>query len=381
MRVIQTYTFKMSPKTPYSDYPAIARRFLEEQNLTSHRFLYFFDELIIRSIKTVEETLASGSCAKAVKDCPSLGEIRFFDGESYGASPLLFLSNIDIDTGCTEADILPHIKKIHRRYGFCECNLYYYDIDFFGKVIPWDRDLTGAERRAAHFEKEFNPLWNLGNQPYGSGIRLHRYSTGGNYISLSIDLMHNGVIHDATPYFQAMKAQLPHINPTIQMDIYLSDEEKQEIANWNTLSAPVVEKSQNFFTERFPSKERQNYFDSSYTLAPKLKKLAKQHGFSYHYEGFGCCVLDKKTSRGHTLRVWAESGPSRFCTNYHVNIQGIGFCHVLCKSMQTPTNQAESDECSEKILSVVSEFEKALLPELDVFYNETPVWFVPSAWW
>lgn len=192
--------------------------------------------------------------------------------------------------------------------------------------------------------------------------------------------MHNGVIHDATPYFQAMKAQLPHINPTIQMDIYLSDEEKQEIANWNTLSAPVVEKSQNFFTERFPPKERQNYFDSSYTLAPKLKKLAKQHGFSYHYEGFGCCVLDKKTSRGHTLRVWAESGPSRYCTNYHVNIQGIGFCHVLCKSMQTPTNQAESDECSEKILSVVSEFEKTLLPELDVFYNETPVWFVPSAW-
>ena len=336
--------------------------------------------LIIHSIKTVEETLASGSCAKAVKDCPALGEIRFFDGESYGASPLLFLSNIDINTDCTEADILPHMKKIHRRYGFCECNLYYYDIDFFGEVIPWDRDLTSAERRAAYFELEFSPLWNLGNQPYGSGIRLHRYSTGGNYISLSIDLMHNGVVRDATPYFEAMKTQLPHINPTIQMDIYLSDEEKREISNWNALSAPVVEKSQSFFAERFPSKERQNYFDSSYTLAPKLKKLAKQHGFFYHYEGFGCCVLDKKTPRGHTLRVWAESGPSRCCTNYHVNIQGIGFCHELCNSMKTPTNQAESDAYSDAIFSIVSEFEKTLLPEFDAFYSETPDWFIPSAW-
>ena len=380
MRVIQTYTFKMSPKTPYSDYPAIARRFLEEQNLTSHRFLYFFDELIIHSIKTVEETLASGSCAKAVKDCPALGEIRFFDGESYGACPLLFLSNIDINTGCTEADILPHIKKIHRRYGFCECNLYYYDIDFFGEVIPCDRDLTGAEHRATCLKKEFNPLWNLGNQPYGSGIRLHRYSTGGNYIALSIDLMHNGVIHDATPYFQAMKALLPNIHPAVSMQIYLTEDEQQDIVVWDQQITPVLEKSRSFFTQRFPTKGGQNGWFSSYTIAPKLKKLAKQYGFSYHYEGFGVYVLDKRTPRGHVLRLLVDSGPSHFDTTYHVNIQGIGFCHVLCKSMQTPTNQAESDACSEKMLSIISEFEKTLVPDLDAFYSETPDWFVPSAW-
>ena len=379
MRVIQTYTFKLSSKTPYSDYPAIAHRFLEEQNLTSHRFLYFFDELIIPSIKTVEETLATGSCAKAVKDCPALGKIRFLN--EYGGGQLLFVSNIDVDTGCTEADVLPHMKKIHRRYGFCECDLYYYDIDFFHNVIPFERDMSQAESRAAYFQRDFDPALFLQEQPYGSGIRLHRYSTGGNYISLSIDIFHNGIIHDATSYFEAMKAQLPHINPTVRMDVYLSNEEKQEVDNWNTLIAPVVEKSKSFFTEHFPTKKRQNLFDSSYTLAPKLKKLAKQYGFSYHYEGFGCCMLDKKTPRGHTLRVWAESGPSRCCTNYHVNIQGIGFCHALCSSMQTPTNQAESDECSEKMLSVVSKFEKTLIPELDAFYAETPGWFVPSAWW
>lgn len=380
MRVIQTYAFKMSPKTPYSDYPAIAHRFLDELNLTSHRFLYFFDELIIPSIKTAEETLASGSCAKAVKDCPALGEIRFFDGKPYGASRLLFLSNIDTDTGCTEADILPHMKKIHRKYGFCECNLYYYDIDFFGEVIACDRDLTDAESRAAYFKKEFNPLWNLEDQPYGSGIRLHRYSTGGNYIALSIDLMHNGAIHDATPYFNAMKALLPNIHPSVSMKIYLTEAEKQEVASWYEQVAPVIEHGCNYFTEQFPTKDRQNNFLSNYTIASKLKKLAKQHGFSYHYEGFGVYVLDKRTLRGHVLRLWVDSGPSHFDTTYHVNIQGIGFCHRLCESMQTPTNQPESDACTDKFFSIVSEFEKTLLPEFDAFYSETPDWFVPSAW-
>lgn len=379
MRVIQTYTFKMSPKTPYSDYPAIARRFLDAQKLTFHRFLYFFDELII--MKSYEEALATGSCAKAVKDCPALGNIRFLNGSDYGMSPKLFLSNIDIDTGCTEADILPHTKKIHRRYGFCESDLYYYDIDFFHNVIPFEKDMSHAKSRAEYFQRDLDPALFLQNQPYGSGIRLHRYSTGSNYISLSIDILQNGIIYDARPYFEAMKALLPNIHPTVSMQIYLTDTEKQEIAAWGRKIEPTLERARSFFDARFPTKGRQNNFLSSYTVAAKLKKLAKQYGFSYHYEGFGVYVLDKRTSRGHVLRLWVDSGPSHFDTTYHVNIQGIGFCHVLCKSMQTPTNQEESDACSEKMLSIISEFEKTLIPELDVFYEETPNWFVPSAWW
>lgn len=378
MRVIQTYTFHMSPKMCYSDYPSIAHRFLEEQKLVSHRFLYFFNELIFQ--KLYEETLATGSCARAVKDCPALGKIRFLDGSCYGMAAALFVSNIDMDTGCTEADILPHMKKIHRRYGLSESDLYYYDIDFFHHVIPCERDMTYAESRAEYFQRDLDPALLLQNQPYGSGIRLHRYSTGGNYISLSIDLLHNGKIHDATAYFDAMKALLPHVHPTVSMQIYLTKEEKRVIASWDKQIAPVLQKSRCFFSERFPTKDRQNNYLSNYTIAPKLKKLAKRYGFLCHYEGFGVYVLDKRTPRGHALRLWVDSGPSHYDTTYHVNIQGIGFCHELCNSMQLPTNQAESDECSEKMLLVLSEFEKTLIPELDPFYAETPNWFVPSAW-
>ena len=75
MRVIQTYTFKMSPKTPYSDYPNIARRFLEGQNLVSHRFLYYFDENVF--MKSCEETLITGGCAKAVRIALHWGKFEF----------------------------------------------------------------------------------------------------------------------------------------------------------------------------------------------------------------------------------------------------------------------------------------------------------------
>lgn len=378
MRVIQTLTFRMSTKTPYSDYPSIARRFLEEQKLVSHRFLYFFNELIVT--RSYEQALATGCCAKAVKDCPALGKIRYLDGKPYRKTPELFLSNIDIDTGCTEADILPHMKKIHRRYGFCESDLYYSDIDFFDDVIPFERDMSRAEIEAEYAQCSIEPALLLEEQPYGSCIRLHRYSTGGNYISLSIDLLHNGIIHDATAYFNAMKALLPHIHPIVNMHIYLTKEEKENIASWDKQIAPVLQKARCFFSQRFPAAERQNAYLSNYTIASKLKTLAKQYGFTYNYLEFGVCMLDKRTPRGHVLQLLVVTGPSHYDTRYYINIQGVGFRHELCNSMQTPDNQAESDACSEKMLLVISEFEKTLIPELDTYYEETPNWFVPSPW-
>lgn len=379
MRVIQTYTFRMSSKTPYSDYPAIAHQFLESQKLIAHRFLYYFDELIV--LKTYEDAHSSGSCAKAIKDCPPLGKIHYLNGSDYGMCQILFVSNIDVNTDCTEADVLPHMSKIHRRYGFCESDLYYYDVDFFRNVIPYERNLSRAKDRALYFQRDFNPALFLHEQPYGSGIRLHRYPTGGNYISLSIDLLHNGIIHDATPYFDAMKAFLPRIHPEISMQIYLTDSEKQVIASWDTLVAPVVEKSRTFFIDRFPTTKKQASSPASYSIASKLKKLAKRHGFSYQNKRSGLYALEKRTSRGHVLQLLVDSGPSHYDTTYRVNIQGVGFYHLLCDSMHTPTNQIESDACSEEMLSVISEFEQTLIPELDGFYEETPDWFIPSAKW
>lgn len=377
MRVLQTYKFKLGTKIPYSEYPAIARRFLEEQNLVSHRFLYHFSQHVYRWNSTLEEALANGSCAKAVKDCPALGPIRYFE-DTRNTHSEFFLTNIDADTSCTEQDILAHMNKIYRRYGLVDSNIFYYDVNFFGKVIPFERDLARAKDYAAYHEIPFDPVRFLSEQPYGSGLRLNRYTTGDAYIELSVDILRDGQIYDATPYLEALKALLPKVRPMVNMAVHLSEEERQRIADWNVQAAPVIEKCQHFFAERFPGKDLQ-LFEAKYSVSAKLKKLAKQYDFPmYYYDVFGAWFYSKRTPRGHILRVWADTPSSHCHCWYRVEIEGIGFKHQLCDSMQTPTNQAECDECADKMFAVIAEFEKTLLPELDAFYDETPAWFNPT---
>ena len=70
MRLIQHDTFLIKSKPPFSEWPGIVHRFLEEQGLSYGKFYYFFDE---QSLK---------GCPRAVKDCPSLGEPVHVNGGS-----------------------------------------------------------------------------------------------------------------------------------------------------------------------------------------------------------------------------------------------------------------------------------------------------------
>ena len=73
----------------------------------------------------------------------------------------------------------------------------------------------------------------------------------------------------------------------------------------------------------------------------------------------------------------ADSGPSHYDTSFSLNFQGIGYDHRLLVSMQPPTSQEELDACAERVLAVISEWEKVLLPALGAVYPETPGWFIP----
>ena len=132
MRLVKNYFFKIKTKIPFSELPEIVHRFLSENHLTSHRFLYFFEDLLSFN-DTKDEALPRSGCAQILKDCPSLGEIRYYNGRSDNGFDKLWLSNIDRSEDFPESNLLPLMKKIHRRYGFSESNLYYFDIDFFGK--------------------------------------------------------------------------------------------------------------------------------------------------------------------------------------------------------------------------------------------------------
>ena len=116
---VQTYRFLIGTKVPFSDCPGIVRTFLNRQSLHYDRFLYYFHDNF-------------GGLPKIMKDCPHIGPMR---SQPSGAGEVLYLSNIGEDTGCTEAEIMAVVPKIHRRYGLSEAYLIYQDVDFFGKHI------------------------------------------------------------------------------------------------------------------------------------------------------------------------------------------------------------------------------------------------------
>lgn len=378
MRLIKNYMFNIGTKIPFSEWPEIVHRFLTENNLVSQRFLYFFEDILSYN-ETMEDALARRGCARILKDCPSLGTIRYHNGKSHGRSDKLWLTNIDLQDDFPADKLLPLMKKIHRRYGFCESNLYYFDVNFFGNRTYFERDYSVALQMSKTDKIPFDPTLYIECQPYGSGITLHRDACAENYLQLSVDILHDGIVMDATPYYEAMRKLLPQIKVTTSLKVYLTEAEKQQIEEIDQVAAPMLQKCRDFLTERFMFTPSQNSFPSNYSVAKPLKKLAKKYGYTYRlvWNG-GVYSLEKYTTKGNVIYIEVDCGPSHYNLGVGVSYQGLGFSHRLGYSNQTPTNQQEADAFLEHVISTVSQFENDLLPALDDLYPETPSWFIPS---
>ena len=375
MRAIKTWRFNIKTKIPFSEWPTIVHTFMDECNISYSRYMYYFDAFadISGSIAYLSDRCG---CRRILKDLPSLGEIRY---HSYAKS--FWLSNIDEISTVSEADVLPLMKKIHRSYGFADCYLYYYDMDFFGYTVPFERDYSIAEEMCLARGMDYDPTMLIEVQPYGSGIVLHRDVCGENYLDLSVDLLHDGKEYDPEPYFKKMQELLPNIRYSVSTKIYLTDEEKQICEEACRNAALAVESSRDYFERSIGSKETQNRFESHYSLAPKLKKLSAKYGYQYrktndNYYFF----VEKRTKRGNVLLLCVYTGPSHYDLSFCVSFQGIGFSQILCNSMKTPTDQQEANECLENMFDVLSGFEENMLPELDAFFPTTPSWFVAEDW-
>lgn len=376
MRAIMTRRFYIKTKIPFSEWPTIVHTFLDECNVSCSRYMYFFQDFA-GSRKSTDEQSNRCGCRRILKDLPSLGEIRYHGYAKYRMSDSFWLSNIDGESSVSEADILPLMKKIHRSYGFADCNLYYYDMDFFGHTIPFERDYSIAEKMCRAKGMDYDPSMLIEAQPYGSGIVLHRDVCGENYLDLSVDLLSGGKEYDPEPYFKKMLELLPNIRYTDSTKIYLTSEEKQQFEEVNRHNAPIIRNASDYFDRFISSKESQNRFTSSYSLAPKLKKLSKKYGYQYRKTNDNYCFLiEKRTERGNVLLLCVYTGPSHYDLSFRVSFQGLGFRQILCSCRQIPTDQQEADECLENMFDVFSNFEADLLPELDKCFLPTPVWFV-----
>ncbi len=367
MRLIQHDTFILKSKPPFSEWPQIVHRFLEEQGLSYGKFYYFFEE---QSLK---------GCPRAVKDCPSLGQPVQINGGSYGFFDTWVLSNIHTPTACTEEDLLPLMKKLHRSYGFSNVTLYYLDVDFFGRVIPTERDLSLARKQAQWHKKPLDPTIFLDDQLRGSGLQLHRDILGNNTLSMSTDVLRDGKLLDPAPYVEAMKALLPGARHRSFQEMVLSEEEQAEIAARNEAAAPLLERVHAFFEARLPGNQGQNRFPSQYKVAPILKKLSKQYGWNYHFLADGIFFMTKTTPKGQTLKLTADSGPSRYDTGFYLDFQGLGYEHRLWTAVYLPTSQEELDRAAAEVFAAAAEFEQTpLLAELTNHFPEVPQWLLPG---
>ena len=372
MRLIKKYSFRIGTKIPYAKWSALVHQFLEEQGLTSQSFLYYFDGYPNNGAP-IQEQLKTCACAKLLKDKPSLGEVRFYNGKRYGRSDHFFLSNIDGSALASDAVILPLMNKIHRHYGFAGSDLYYFDIDFFGKKTSFERDLSVCEENGDLFD----PLKDLELQPYGSGICLHRDILCENELVLSVDILHDGKIFDSAPYAEALRNLLPNIKCEESLEIYLTDEEKRNIESINTEASEILEHCRDYFSKRLKSEGVAYSFCAQYALALPLKRLAKQYGYQYRHLDRSCVFsLQKRTQRGHIIYVEVATEPSRYSLGSEVSFCGIGYRHELGGNCRTPRNQEEADICLLDLMEALAEFERMLLPELDRLYPETPDWFI-----
>lgn len=388
MRVTKKYFFQIGTKIPYSEWPELIHMFMDQQGLSSQRFMYYFQGYLgysqsYENGKPYHEeeylnNLKSGSCARILKDCPELGEIRIQKGSQYGWPDYAYLSNIDGDP-ISETKILPLMKKIHRSYGFLESNLYFFDIDFFGNVIPFERDFSGAERQCKTRGLPVDKELLMGDQPYGSGIILHRDACAENYIEVSVDLLHNGCLHDPQPYFEALQKLLPKIKVTSGLNIKLSPSEKEEVEETNRRALTVLQQCRDFFNQQLSNNQSQNTFSSNYSLALPLKKVAKKYGYAYKriYQNF-VFTLEKRTPKGAVLMLEIVSGPSRYYLDFSISFQGVGFNHMLGGGSYCPTNQQTADAIIEHVAETISDFETAFMSSLDAFFPETPDWFIPT---
>lgn len=403
MRAIRILYFDLKKAPKFSELPNIVHRYFDSLGLTSGRFIYCLENLdeiadARMNLKRLEaeghgelaerllsepryQKLFSGAyiapIERAVKDCPKLGTIkRIPSTEETPMFSTMLASNAVEETDCTEADIAPFFKRYERTYGMMNTSFFYYDVDFFGKSIPFIRDRSSLNPNLFLVSDERS----LEYQIYGSGICIRRGALGDVGLELSIDILHDGELYDPAPYISAMEELLPTAKCRTRLKVFLSDEEKSEIERLKKQAEALIEECRSYLEKRLPSKERQTISMPEYNIAPLLKKLAKRSGYSYKYIPQGVYELKKRLPRGHYLKLVFTSGPSHYDASLFLSFSGPGFKHLLASVMETPEDQQELDDFLNRAFSVLNEFEKNYAVKLDALYNETPSWFDDTEW-
>lgn len=383
MRILQYYRFPVKTKIPFDKWPGIIEEYLHRQNLTHHAFHYrlenydFSDnfravldgtkcktcgapELACeRCRKEASDYLRKSTpCQRAQKENPFLGPIRIRQTEYETIQSLDNFSEASND--CKEA-IYAIIPKIYRRYGFTETSLIYRDIDFFSRRFP--SPAPGSEY--------------LMNGYAGSGITLYRSCLSqDNAIILSVESRYPGEVPDATPYADALGELLPGVKRISTTTIIMEKEERERYDEIQCKAQPLVLEAKNFLEERIP--DESNYGAAAIGVASLLKKLGRQHGYTYLGYDYYVYFLQKKLPGGHYICLEFVSNPAAPTADPYVSLCGLGFRHEVWCSGFCPQNAREAAAYLTHFFETLDEAEKTVFSAILDLYPPTPDWFMPA---
>lgn len=346
MLAIQTYRFLIGTKVPFSDCPGIVQSFMAQQNLHYDRFLYYFEDNF-------------GGLPKIMKDCPHIGSMRSRLNANGGE--LFYLSNIEEDTGCTEAEIISVTPKIHRRYGLSEAYIIYQDVDFFAQKIPAVVQIPG----------------NAPGCIKGSSITMYRNSVFPRWNSIDLNIIiHNGTkTFDPTPYFEAMKLLLPGVRYMGFTECCLTTEDQSLYDQLNERVTPLVQGACTYFEKHLPERITSTpaILDTpSLSVAPALKRFGREYGYSYVKHEYGCFFAQKRTPNGHYIALEIDVGPMFKGVGLLIRYVGAGFDHRIGSTSRYPQNQKDLEDCLLQMFEALASAEKDVIPALDAHYPPTP---------
>ena len=370
MRVVDIYRFDTGTKIPFSELPDRIRAFLDDTRLNYTTFLYYFSDLV-----SCNPDFSKSGVAKFLKDCPVAGPVRILRGEAMGGYDKYWISNISEFTGNLDDKILPLMKKIHKYYGISTSDLYFYDIDFWGDPIPWERDLSGVDERCRQFNYTPDYDYSLNYQPLGSGIMINRDVFGAS-LTLSVDRLYRDEAKETEPYAEELKKHLDGTKYDKTQKIKLDPEDTDEAEKCNQKAAALLDEIRSRFKDALPSSERLTHVYESYSIAPTLKKYAKGHGYNYCNVFPGVLFIEKRTEKGPVIGLITIRRPGFSEVTVTLSVEGIGYRHVLLTSSLTPDDQESFDSYMKKVFSLVEEFERYYYPALAEIYPTVPDWFV-----
>lgn len=357
MRAIIHYHFLIGTRIPFSDWPGIAEKFFAKCNLSYRDFYYYFSDFD-NSIHGLES-----ACQKAVKDFPQLSPIHRSAHESGVVT--LYLSNIEENSPCTQTDILTMLPKLYKKYGFVDSQLFYQNVDFFGRRLSTIR----------------RPTQELPGTLCGSSISLDRcrFGTRWNGITVSADFVYGDEILDASAYRDAMAELLPEIRCLESVETILTPEDEALFAARNSAAETEVGFARTFFEERIPQYAPTVRAEGGAPVGPVLKRLCKKYGYTYKYDYY-CHTMRKRSKNGHYihLEVDAYSGSGQI-SRMDIQIQclGLGFDHWVFSGGAPGMEQTGTAEYFKAVFQALAEAEETQFPKIEAFYPPTPEWYIP----